>query len=68
MDPRGEYLVAINSIFHEIAADGVETFHRSPCERTHPELIRDVVARYLRVKRSVSGEHPGRLKEVLRDR
>ena len=37
-----EYFIAINSIFNEIPADGVEMFNKSPCVRLHDALIRDV--------------------------
>lgn len=56
-----EYLIAINSLFNEIPADGIEMFHQTPCARLHDELIRDVVMNYLRSKRYVSGEQPRRL-------
>ena len=61
VDLRRDYLIAINSIFHDIAADGVNEFHNSPCVLLHHELIRDVVIKYLREKRYVSGELPGRV-------
>ncbi|CAJ1336542.1 unnamed protein product [Effrenium voratum] len=99
VDPDREYLIVINSLFHEICADGIQTFHSSPCvlvvqwqlfhmrffahlplttkkngalvsctgsqcERGvyhHDELIRDVVVKYLRWRRHVSGECPHRL-------
>ena len=56
-----EYLIAINSLFNEIAADGIDMFHKAPRARLHGELIRDVVMNYLRTKRHVSGELPRRV-------
>ena len=56
-----EYLIAINSLFNEIAADGIDMFHKAPRARLHGELIRDVVMNYLRAKRHVSGELPRRV-------
>ena len=64
VDPDEQYLVAINRLFSEVAADGVQTFCK--CERTytHHQLFRDVVMDYLRERRHVSGELPGRLVPV----
>ncbi|CAJ1452898.1 unnamed protein product [Effrenium voratum] len=61
VDPDREYLIVINSLFHEICADGIQTFHSSPCVYHHDELIRDVVVKYLRWRRHVTGECPHRL-------
>ncbi|CAE7030825.1 yfkN [Symbiodinium sp. CCMP2592] len=64
VDPDEQYLVAINRLFSEVAADGVQTFCK--CERTytHHQLFRDVVMDYLRERRHMSGELPGRLVPV----
>ncbi|CAE7815607.1 yfkN [Symbiodinium sp. CCMP2456] len=64
VDPDEQYLVAINRLFSEVAADGVRTFCK--CERTytHHQLFRDLVMDYLRERRHVSGELPGRLVPV----
>ena len=61
VDPEKEYLVAINRLFSEVPADGIQTFCK--CERvyTHHQLFRDVVMDYLRERRHVSGELPRRL-------
>ena len=64
VDLHREYQIAINSIFNEIPADGVNVFHQSPCVRLHDELVRDVVIKYLREKRYVSGELPERMSPV----
>ena len=42
VDMDKEYFIAINSLFNEIPADGVEMFNKSPCVRLHDALIRDV--------------------------